>query len=113
MVFGAGFALSDFYAKSTNLRNGKPARGSLDPGTTGCASPTIGACAGETDQYGKTGRPDPERQTNFVLNGGVGQKFHFFKRMHLTAELRNYTLLGTNEGFQPLLAQWGGFGVRL
>ena len=47
-----------------------------------------------------------------MINLGLGQKFHFMKRFHIKAELRNYTLLATPTGFDNFFTLWGGIGVR-
>jgi outer membrane beta-barrel protein len=109
MSMGAGIAMSDYYPKSTTLQNGKEARGSFDekesdpnklPGTL---DPSL---------TGKEGRPTVESQTNPLIHLSIGQRFHFFKRFMITAELKNYTLLGTESGFDNFVTLMGGVGMR-
>ena len=121
VTMGAGMAFSDYYAKSTLLRNGKDSRGTFPE--KGSAEDTDankpGAKPNETDPetgnllYGPEGRPDVQPQSTFFVNFGIGQKYHFAKRFNFKVELRNYTLLGTESGFENFFTLWGGFGVRL
>lgn len=108
-TFGGGLAFSKFYPKKTTLNNGKSSRGAIaedeDP-------LSVGAEPDETDSYGTAGRPEPESQSNVLINIGIGQKYHFWKRFNIKAELRNYTLVGTDAGFDNFFTVWGGFGVR-
>ena len=107
-TMGAGLAFSKFYPKRTVLNNGKAARGAI-----GEEDPlTVGAESEETDSYGIEGRPIPESQSNVLINLGIGQKYHFWKRFNLKAELRNYTLVGTEAGFDNFFTLWGGVGLR-
>ena len=113
VTMGGGLAFSDAYPKSSTLRNGKDSRGVFPE--TGPGGP--GARPGETDSdgnllYGETGRPDPVQASNPLVNFGIGQKYHFAKRFNVKAELRNYTLLGTESGFDNFFTLWGGFGMR-
>lgn len=104
LTFGGALIASDYYPKSTLLRNGKTSRGSnID---------TVGASAAEETQYGKEGRPDPESGNNFATVLGIGQKYHFAKRFHIKLELRNYTMFGTDSGFDTFFTLWLGSGVR-
>lgn len=107
--FGAGLAFSTYYPLSTELRNGRKSRG--------VTREEAGAYSSETDANGKQligidGRPDPQEQMNIMTDVGIGQKFHFAKRFHVKAEIRNFTLLGTPQGFDTFFALYGGFGVR-
>ncbi len=113
VTIGGGMAFSDYYPLSTELRNGKPSRGTFPESGTGGP----GARPGETDAdgnllYGTEGRPDVVNAANPLVNFGVGQKYHFAKRFNVKAELRNYTLLGTDSGFDNFFTLWGGFGMR-
>lgn len=116
---GLGVASSTFYRKLDYLRNGNtPRSGYLDDsdGTDEAIKQqnyNIGASISDTDSYGIAGRPDPEDQTNVLLNLGIGQKFHFGKLFHLKVSLRNQTLLGTPQGFDNLLSILVGAGFRL
>jgi outer membrane beta-barrel protein len=105
---GLGLAMSTYYPKRTTLENGKTSRAvyTRDGVLEGGASPA------ETDSYGKEGRPTPESQTNPYLNIGFGQKYHFAKMFSVRFEIRNMTLLGTEDGFENLTALWGGLGMR-
>ncbi len=102
--FGGGLAFSNYYPMATTLKNGKATRGSQ--------ATDSGADASESNSYGDAGRPTPENQTNVVLNLAVGQKFHFANRFSLKAEVKNFTLLGTPQGFDNFFAIVGGLGLR-
>lgn len=115
-TMGGGMVFSTYYPLQKNLKGtDRPSRGpdvEPGPGSTGTlpgANP-----ANELGLYGLNGRPDPVDETNIYLNLGVGQKFHFGKVFHLKLELRNYTLLFTQDsGFDNYLTLLGGIGVRL
>lgn len=113
-IFGAGVVISDYYPQQTDLKNGKTSRNKFyDPDQPDSASNVKpGAGADETTSYGIDGRPAPETSTSPMINVGIGQKYHFMKRFHIKAELRNYTLLATPTGFDNFFTLWGGFGVR-
>jgi len=109
VTMGAGFANSVEYPKSLTLRNGRPSRGSfISNSRTG----NPGASPSETNLYGVEGRPDPKSGSLPVINFGIGQKYHFMNRFSLKAELRNYTLLGTQSGFDNFFSLWAGAAVR-
>lgn len=105
VTMGAGIAGSNFYKKETQLPNGISSR---DDGTE-----NYGAKLGESQYYGIDGRPEPEAQMSPLITLGVGQKYHFGKSFSFKFELRNYTLLGTEDGFEAFFALWGGVGIRL
>jgi outer membrane beta-barrel protein len=120
---GGGVAMSDFYAKQSEIpSSGKSSRGafcrkqdSTDvKGPEGCTERSEGKNPGTTneEETGVTGRPIPEAQSNLTMHLSIGQRFHFMKRFLVTASLENYTLLGTDSGFDNFLALMGGFGVR-
>jgi outer membrane beta-barrel protein len=120
VTMGAGMAFSDYYPKATELRNGHPSRGTFpekgSPEDTDANKP--GAKLDARDEqgnllYGPEGRPDVQSQSTFFVNFGVGQKYHFAKRFSFKVELRNYTLLGTESGFENFFTLWGGLGIRL
>ena len=112
-TFGGGLAMSDFYARRDTLNNGNAPSGDvIDNGGTKTIPDNIGASAAQSDSYGDSGRPIAESQTNLLVNVGVGQRFHFAKRFNVKVELRNFTLLGTQSGFENMFALWGGFGMR-
>lgn len=116
VTMGLGAALSTFYPESLYLRNGKKARGDLplDFPPSGCPK-TIGACPNDADVdtlIGANGRPDSLSETSPMITLGLGQKFHFAKRFHLKAELRNFTLLGGPNTYETYFAMWFGVGVR-
>ena len=102
--FGGGLAFSKYYPLSTTLNNGKTSRGSQ--------ATNSGAETSDSTSYGEIGRPTPENQTNLVLNLSLGQKFHFGQRFSLKGEIKNFTLLGTPQGFDNFFALVGGLGVR-
>lgn len=119
---GLGFATSEYYKKLDVLANGNVPRGKFidETGLTGeelekakINNGAIGANPGvDPISYGLAGRPVPEDKTNPLLNLGIGQKFHFGKLFHIKVYIRNMTLIGTEQGFENLLALYGGVGVR-
>ncbi len=120
---GGGVAMSDFYRKQSEIpSSGKSSRGAFCrkddstevKGPEGCTERSEGKNPGTTneDETGVTGRPIPESQSNLTMHLSIGQRFHFMKRFLVTASLENYTLLGTDSGFDNFLALMGGFGVR-
>jgi outer membrane beta-barrel protein len=112
---GLGLVSSVFYEKQEILRNGNAPRGTYQTGTRPedtAANAKIGALPNETNSYGIDGRPDPISNSNVMLNLGLGQKFHFGKMFHIKLFVRNMTLLGTEDGFDNLLALYGGVGLR-
>jgi outer membrane beta-barrel protein len=109
---GLGLANSTFYPKQETLKNTFPARGAFDENQDVAKDEKIGADASETGSYGTEGRPEPESQSNVLINLGVGQKLHFAKRFHIRMDLRNITLLGTSSGFENLFVLFAGAGMR-
>lgn len=109
-TMGLGLAMSKYYPKKTTFDDGTPLRGPLP--ATGSGSPKPGTAPENTDLWGVNGRPAFENQSTPMFTLGVGQKFHFFKRFNLKMEIRNYTLLGTEAGFDTFFAVWGGIGLR-
>lgn len=120
VLMGGGVAMSDFYRKQPETDDGAPARGTFcvkkdqDAGECDPANLPGGQNPGTDDpeQVGNAGRPEPEAQTNVLAHLAIGQRFHFFKRFMVMASLENYTLLGTEAGFDNFLTIMGGFGVR-
>ena len=98
VAMGGGIATSTFYPLQTELRiSGNTSRGTFpEEGDTSTATPGTDDIA----EVGVDGRPDPVSQTNVMAHFAIGQRFHFAKRFALIAELSNYTLLGTEQGFQ-------------
>lgn len=119
LKLGIGLSLSNYYPFTNQLRDEKQtlSRGPL-PGdkTTGCPD-SPGICPDGNGNYlnyiGKNGRPDPIAESTPTLTFAFGQKFHFLKRYHLNAELRNYSLLFTERGMESFFIIWAGIGVRL
>ncbi len=114
---GVGYATSKYYAKRDKLANGNAPRGTYtdpanDPQEANEKNATIGALPTQTDSFGKGGRPIAEDKGNPLLNLGIGQKFHFGKLFHVKIYIRNMTLVGTDQGFENLLALYGGVGIR-
>lgn len=119
---GGGIALSDYYPKQSEVASGKPSRGFFCrksdsaevKGPEGCTERSEGKNPGtkNEEETGINGRPAPEAQSNLALHLSIGQRYHFMKRFLVTASLENYTLLGTDSGFDNFLALMGGFGVR-
>lgn len=111
LTMGAGIVSSKYFEEKTVLNNNNSARGQYsEPGTGG---PVIGAAATELDSYGELGRPEALDTTNVMFTAGVGQKYHFAKRFSFKIELRNYTLLGTDSGFDLFFTLMTGIGFRL
>lgn len=108
LTMGAGLAFSDYYEQRTELNNGEKPRADYTDGR-GLSG---GASKDETDSYGEAGRPEPLAQTHPLINLGLGQKFHFWKRFSMRFEFRDMILLGTPGGFENLFALWGGVGMR-
>jgi outer membrane beta-barrel protein len=114
IIMGGGFATSNYYDLQTNLRGtSRSSRGTFaeeesdsDPGTTPEEQDSEGSL------YGIDGRPTPEKQTHPLINIGLAQRFNFARRFSIKAELRNYTLLGTPNGFENFMSLMGGIGVR-
>ena len=116
LSMGGGMAMATFYGLRKNLRNEKQARYLQtvdDPGKIDTLMESHGAKVDQTDQWGEKGRPEPEQQTKPFISLGVGQKYHFLKRIFIKVELRNFTLLATSQGYHNFFSMWGGLGVRL
>lgn len=117
-TFGAGITNSVYYPLKTTLDNGNKSRGTMrQPPPTDCsAPPQFGVCPNDPnfDSYmGTSGRPEAQIQSTPTLTLGIGQKIHFWKRIHFKSEIRSYTLVGTDSGFDPFLMAWFGFGFRM
>ena len=120
LTMGGGITQSIYYPKQTTLRNGNRSRGTAPPESEiaeTCSEDNIpGACPRTDDSHlafiGDKGRPDPVAESTPTITLGVGQKFHFKKRFSFKAEIRNYTLLGTEAGFDSFFMTWIGLGVR-
>lgn len=108
LTAGGGVVISDYYEQLNELKNGQKARAKFKDGQ-GLEG---GASTNESYAYGEAGRPDAQQQTHPFINLGLGQKYHFWKRMSFKVEFRNMTLLGTPDGFENLFAIWGGMGFR-
>lgn len=114
---GLGLANSTFYPKQEVLKNNRKARGSFpdnipDAEKQQSSEDAIGAEKEDVGSYGIDGRPEPESQSNVLINLGVGQKLHFAKRFHIRLDLRNITLVGTPSGFENLFILFAGAGMR-
>ena len=113
-IFGGGLVISDYYAQQTDLKNGKTSRNKYyDPDQPPAGNNSKpGAEVNEKYAYGIDGRPAPTTESSPMINFGIGQKYHFMKRFHIKAELRNYTLIATQTGFDNFFTLSGGLGVR-
>lgn len=112
---GIGASFSTFYPESQYLRNGKISRQELPSDFKGVCPTDFGVCPSDIDfedLIGENGRPDPKNEINPMLTIGLGQKFHFAKRFHIKAEVRNFSLLGGEQKFENYFALWLGLGVR-
>ena len=106
MKFGGGVTISDFYplklydSTGHRLRGVTPAKSSKQryPGVT----------ADQVNEYGKKGRPPPQRLYIPTANIGVGQNFN------LHAEGRALVLSGYDGNRTDLFyTMWGGLGFRI
>jgi hypothetical protein len=116
LTMGAGLAMSDFYPKQLLLKNGKNARGPTPEKSRRDSTNVPGVSPKddpEGNYYGPNGRNDPLQEQHPLITFGIGQKFHFMNRFNIKIELRNFTLIGTDAGFDSFFALWGGLGVRL
>jgi outer membrane beta-barrel protein len=119
MLMGGGVALSDFYPKQTTIGDtDTSSRGTFcvkkeaAPGKPGGCDASKNPGTDNDELIGDGGRPVPQSETNVLMHLGVGQRFHFLKRFVVNASLENYTLLGTESGFDNFLTMMMGFGVR-
>lgn len=102
-TLGAGLAMTTFYPMRTDLPNGRASRGDFPVDGQG-----PGAGPDETDEdgklmYGDEGRPVPVKESKILIQGGVGQKFHFGKNFNMKIELRDHLVVGTPGGFDNVL----------
>lgn len=112
---GGGIAMSDFWPKqtvfpSTGVRQRAPFCTKENNSDAQCTDPNPGT--DDPNLIGEAGRPQVQSQNNPLIHLSVGQRFHFMKRFLVSASLENYTLLGTESGFDNFLTIMGGFGVR-
>ncbi len=123
LLSGLGAVMTTFYPKSTVLQDGNstPSRAKCEidedekdqnGNPTGDCTFVGGASPSQTDLYGKSGRPDPVKETLPVINLGVGQKYHFARNFALKVELRNMIVLGTESGFENLISVVTGLNLR-
>lgn len=122
-TMGLGLTFSEYYPESVNLRDGRRARAPFPRDVLGCpkgsdskGNKVAGVCPDDPEinsLIGIAGRPTPQSQSTPTMTFGIGQKIHFKKYFHIKGELRNYTLLGTESGFESIFAVWLGLGVRI
>ncbi len=122
-TFGAGLAYSTYYPTQTKLKGlDKLARSETFQGTPDgvdpCSKDVAGVCTTDpkvdwTQYIGEKGRPDAQKEQNSTLTLGVGQKIHFFERYAFKLEIRNYTLLQTEAGYDTFFMLWAGLGARI
>ena len=118
IAMGGGVTISDYYdLQNTMTSNGNPARGTSCPRDDNgqlkdpsCTETPFGSS--DPNDIGETGRPEAEQQTHLTSHFSLGQRFHFGKKFMITAEIKNYTLLGTPAGFDNFLTLLGGVGIR-
>lgn len=118
ITIGGGLAFSTYYPEQTILKNGKLSRGNAPANIPDdCNDMPVGVCPDSNGTHnnfvGINGRPPPQSQTTPTFTLGIGQKFHFKERFNFKGEIRNYTLLGTEAGFDTFFMAWIGFGMRL
>jgi outer membrane beta-barrel protein len=114
---GGGLAMSQFYPKQTNFPDtGLPQRGQFcvkaDAAANRCNTAAQNPGTTDPNKYGIPGRPAPQSESNVMIHLAIGQRFHFFKRFEVLGSLENYTLVGTEAGFDNFLAIKGGLGMR-
>lgn len=116
--FGGGLVMSQYSPKKDILNNGNVSRPyrydekDNEPVDRDGKKIKAGASAAETDSYGVDGRPEPEANSNVLINVTVGQKFHFGGLMHVKLYLRDMLIVGTQTGFENLLSLHVGVGAR-
>lgn len=115
---GGGLAMAQVQQKQKQLPDGRPARGDWNctkkNRAAGLCPPGAESNPGTDDpnEIGVTGRPTPQASTTPLIKLAVGQRFHFFNRFQLTGALENFTLLGTQSGFDNFFTIMFGLGVR-
>lgn len=112
ITFGGGLAMSTFYPQRLKLNNNKTARFKTKRDDDQTPWESYGASFGEKGSWGVDGRPVAQQPSNVFVSFGVGQKYYFLKRLFLKAELRNFTLVGTSEGYHNFFTMWGGLGCK-
>lgn len=122
LTFGLGLTFSTFYPQSIFIDgpNGKVQSRKKTYNQEGleslkrCEESILGGICPPSEAYvGEAGRPEPEDQVSPTITFGVGQKIHFLKRYIFKTEIRNYTLLATEAGFDSFFMMWAGLGMRL
>ena len=111
LKFGGGVAMSNFYPIKEVSSTGQKYRGPAPEAGSSDLPP--GVDVSDTDEFGINGRPEPESQVTPMGTVAVGQKFHLGKNFNIRMEIRNYTLVGTENIFETYFAVWGGVGIRL
>jgi outer membrane beta-barrel protein len=124
---GVGLTFSDYYEdtnETTIKETGetKTLRGVLKDDelknvkTLKTCPKTIGICPDESYDYrnyiGTAGRPKVSKDMTFTLSSAIGQKVHFANYFHGKAEIRNYTLFGTQDTIDTFFVVWVGLGFR-
>lgn len=115
-VFGGGIAFSTFYPESLFLRNGTLSRGDPPEDFEGICPSSPGVCPDNAELgslVGTGGRPSSRSETHPTITVGLGQKFHFLNDYYLNVEARNYTLVGTTQGWEAFYALWIGTGMSM
>ncbi len=116
IAMGGGIAMSDFYRNRPTVTSGNASRGDFctqeQRDKNECDAAYVNPGTDDPAEIGPDGRPAPEAQSNVLAHFSIGQRFHFMKRFLVTAELKNYTLLGTPDGFENFFTLMGGVGVR-
>lgn len=111
LLAGGGLATSDYYPKSQEFNDGSGSTRGPAP-APGSPNPAPGTGPENKNLYGVDGRPTIEEQSHLVLHLAAGQRFHFLERFLFSLEAKNYTLLGTPNGFDNFFTLFGGLGVR-
>ena len=112
---GGGITMGDFFAQTKTLRDGRLGRGppESNPGAGFDNAGNPETDANGNKLWGVEGRPDAKPETNFYVMASLGQKYHFFKKFHISLEVKNYTLLFTEDtGFDNFFTLNGGIGIR-
>ncbi len=140
LKFGGGIALSNYYPAQIAVKGGDGRKYrthsvQLNTATNECDK-SYGVCVNGSntapnweDLIGVAGRPEALKEISPLVTTALGYRFHFLKRLHLSAEIRSYLLIGTqknrevkDEGdqtstflqyFEHYLMISGGLGFRI
>lgn len=113
---GAGLAMAQVYPKTKSLPDGRNSRGDWacleKQRAAGECTSEINPGTDKIEEIGVEGRPTPQASTTPLIKLAVGQRFHFFNRFQIMGALENFTLLGTQSGFDNFFTIMFGLGAR-